>query len=318
VSGVNGETLTLAGSGTLLSKNAGPENLATLTGLTLTNGTGGTAGQATNYTLVGGSDVVTVTPLAITVTGTANNKTYDGTTAATLSALGSGGVIAGDTLSFADTGAAFANKNVANGTTVTINGITAAGADAGNYRLDVSAVTTADITPATLTETAIPVSVVSGQRPNLSGGVSGFVPGDTQANATDGSLVWATNAALAATPGTYAIDGSGLTAENYVVVQSPINAAALTITPAPIAPAAPAAMAGTAAGVSGLLGSYLASAEIATPYGVGSANDYGNNTGNARRDNNPKDGNRHLSDFTGRLALKVIGAGVTMPQEAKP
>jgi filamentous hemagglutinin family protein len=322
--GVGAETLVLSGNGVLVSKNAGTQGLSSLGTLALVDGTG----LAIDYRLSGGSDVVTVTPLAITVAGTANNKTYDGTTTATLSALGSSGVIAGDIVSFTDTGAAFANRNVGNGTTVAINGISAAGADAGNYRFDASATTTADVTPATLTETAIPVSVAAGKVPNLSGAVSGFVPGDTRANATDGTLVWATNAPVAATPGTYAIDGSGLTAENYVVVQSPINADALTITAAPApagppppagppaAPAPPAAMAGTAAEVSGLFGSYLAPADIATPYGVGSANDYGNNTGNARRDNNPKDGNRHLSDFTGRLALTVIGAGITMPPEA--
>ena len=253
--------------------------------------------------------MVTVTPLAITVAGTANNKTYDGTTAATLSGLGSGGVIAGDTVAFTDTGAAFANKNVANGKTVTIDGITDAGADAGNYRFNASTVTTADVTPATLTETAIPVSVATGQVPNLSGSLSGFVPGDTRANAADGTLVWLTNAPVPATPGSYAIDGSGLTAENYVVVQSPINAAALTITSAPAATA-------VAASVYGLVESSLASADIATPYGVGSADDYGNNTGNARRDTNRVDGNRHLSDFTGRLALTIIGAGIKMPTEA--
>jgi hypothetical protein len=61
---------------------------------------------------------------------------------------------------------------------------------------------------------------------------------------------------------------------------------------------------------------YLAPAAIATPYGVGSENDFGNNTGNARRDPNPTDGNRHLSDFTGRLALTVVGSGIKMPPEA--
>ncbi len=136
--------------------------------------------------------------------------------------------------------------------------------------------------------------------------MSGFVPGDTRANATDGTLVWLTNATVHATPGSYAIDGSGLTAENYVLVQSPINAAALTITAAPDATAS----------IYGLFGIYLAPTDIATPYGVGSADDYGNNTGNARRDTNPTDGNRHLSDFTGHLALTVIGAGIRMPPEA--
>jgi filamentous hemagglutinin family protein len=386
--GVGTETLALSGSSALVNKSAGTEGLSSLGSLVLGNGTG----LASNYQLSGGSDVVTVTPLAITVTGaandktydgttaatlsglgsggviagdtvtfadssatfnsknvttastvtiagitdsgldvgnytlnnttatasanitplaitvtaTANNKTYDGTTAATLSALGSSGVIAGDTVAFTDMGAAFANKNAANGKTVTISGITDAGADAGNYRFNASTVTTADITPATLTETAIPVSVAAGRVPNLSGSLSGFVPGDTRANATDGTLVWLTNATVHATPGSYAIDGSGLTAENYVLVQSPINAAALTITAAPDATAS----------IYGLFGIYLAPTDIATPYGVGSADDYGNNTGNARRDTNPTDGNRHLSDFTGHLALTVIGAGIRMPPEA--
>jgi trimeric autotransporter adhesin len=310
VNGVAGENLMLSGSGTLAGKGVVTSGaMASINGLTLGDGTGSSAGLASNYQLTGGSDVVTVTPLAITVAGTANNKTYDGTTAATLSALGSGGVIAGDTVAFTDTGAAFANKNVANGKTVTIYGITDAGADAGNYRFNASTVTTADVTPATLTETATPVSVATGQVSNLSGSLSGFVPGDTRANAADGTLVWLTNAPVPATPGSYAIDGSGLTAENYVVVQSPSNAAALTITSAPAATA-------VTASEYGLFETSLASADIATPYGVGSANDYGNNTGNARRDTNPVDGNRHLSDFTGRLALTIIGAGIKMPTEA--
>jgi hypothetical protein len=366
------------------------EGLSSLGSLALNNGTGGSGGLASNYQLTGGIDVVTVTPLAITVAGAANSKTYDGTTVATLSALGSGGVIAGDTVAFTDTGAVFANKNAANGKTVTIYGITDSGADAGNYSLDnttaittanvtplaiivsaegtpkvydgtttdavslatngilsgdtvsfsytaatfsnknvgndktisvtgitdagtdaenyrfnASALTTADVTPATLIETAIPVSVEAGLVPTLGGSLSGFVPGDTRANATDGTLTWLTNAKVPTTPGLYAIDGSGLTAENYVLLQSPINATALTIT-------APT----TATPSDGLFGTYLASADIATPYGVGSANDYGNNTGNARRDTNPTDGNRHLSDFTGRLALKVVDAGIKMPAEA--
>jgi hypothetical protein len=309
--GVGAETLALSGSGALVNKNAGAQGLSSLGSLALGNGTGDSAGLASNYQLTGGSDMVTVTPLAITVTGIANNKTYDGTTSATLSGLGSGGVIAGDTVAFTAAGAAFANQNVADGKVVTIHGITDAGADAGNYRVNGSAVTTADVTPATLTETANPVSVAAGQMPNLNGSVSGFVPGDTRANATDGTLVWATNAPVPATPGSYAIDGSGLTAENYVLVQSPINAAALTVTTAPAATT-------FTAGVGGLFGMYLAPADIATPYGVGSANDFGNNTGNARRDNKTTDGNRHLSDFTGRLALTVIGAGVTMPPQAGP
>jgi hypothetical protein len=303
--GVGAETLTLSGSSALVSKSAGTQGLSSLGSLTLGNGTG----LASNYTLSGGIDVVAVSPLAITVVGTVNNKTYDGTPDATLSGLGSGGVIAGDTVAFTASAADFANKNVGEGKPVSIAGITAYGADAANYRFNASTVTTANVTPATLIETARPISVAAGQIANLNGSLSGFVPGDTRDNATDGALVWLTNATVSAKPGSYSIDGSGLTAENYVLVQSPVNAAALTVT------AAPVAMAGTES-VYGSIGSYLAPADIATPYGVGSADDYGNNTGNARRDANPVDGNRHLSDFTGRVALRIIGAGIRMPAEA--
>jgi hypothetical protein len=308
VNGVAGENLLLAGNGTLAAKDVVTSGaMASINGLTLVNGTGSSAGLASNYQLTGGSDVVTVTPLAITVAGVANSKTYDGTTVATLSTLGSGGVLPGDNVRFSDIAATFSNKNVGNDKTVSITGITATGTDAADYSVNTSAVTTADVTPATLTETAIPVSIAAGQAPKLNGSVSGFVPGDTLANATGGTLVWATPAKAGAIPGTYAIDGSGLTAENYVFVQSPVNAAALTITAAPDATAS----------LSGSFGIYLAPADIATPYGVGSANEYGNNTGNARRDTNPTHGNRHLSDFTGRLALTVIDVGIKMPPEAQ-
>jgi hypothetical protein len=383
--GVGAETLLLSGSGTLVSKNAGPQALSGLGSLTLGNG----SGLASNYQLAGGTDTVTVTPLGITVAAAGVNKVYDGTDAATVT-LASSGVLAGDSLSFADTSATFASKNAANGVAIAVAGISASGTGVGNYMVNTtaatsaniaplgitvtaagvnkvydgtnvatvtlasggvlsgdslsftetlasfadknvgnakpvavtgisavgldaadylyntSAVTTADVTPATLTESAVPVSVTSGQIPKLTGSVSGFVPGDTLANATDGSLVWSTNATLAATPGSYAVDGSGLSAENYRLVQSPTNATALTVTAAPL----------STLNVYGSLSGALDPGTIATPYGVGSANDYGNNTGNERRDNNPTDGNRRLSDFTGRLALTVVGAGVRMPADA--
>lgn len=45
--------------------------------------TGNGAALASNYTLAGGIDWVTITPLPITVNAIAQNKTYDETTAAT-------------------------------------------------------------------------------------------------------------------------------------------------------------------------------------------------------------------------------------------
>nr|WP_322032870.1 YDG domain-containing protein [Paraburkholderia sp. J76] len=145
LTGVNGETLTLTGSGVLNNKNVGDQKPFTPGTLTLGNGTG----LASNYTFVGGTDWVTVTPLGITVGATAANKTYDGTTAAAAT-LTPTGVLAGDTVNFSSTGATFAQKDVGNNIAVTVNGIAAAGADAGNYSFNTSATTAADITPYTL------------------------------------------------------------------------------------------------------------------------------------------------------------------------
>src|SRR6185436_11642122 len=93
---VNGETLTLTGSGTLADKSAGVNRPVSLGTLTLGNGTG----SASNYTFDGGTFIATIVPLTITnVSGlTAANRVYDGTTKATINtgAATFSGVLAGD------------------------------------------------------------------------------------------------------------------------------------------------------------------------------------------------------------------------------
>ncbi len=301
--GIGSQTLILSGTGTLAGKNAGSESLASLGTLSLASGTG----LASNYTLIGGTDAAAVSPLAITVSATGSNRVYNGTVldAATLA---SSGVLAGDQVTFTDGSATFADKNVGNGKTVSITGITVGGPDGGDYTVNANATTAANITPATLTESATPITVAAGKVPALTGTVSGFVPGDTLADATTGTLVWSTDAPPYPTLGVYPIDGSGLSAANYVVVQAPSNAYSLKVT----------AMPETAATqrVYGLLDVPLTPPRIATPYGVGSSNEAGNNTGNERQDPDPTASNRRLADFTGRLALTVVDGGVHLPIEA--
>src|SRR5690606_13043759 len=101
-----------------------------------------------------------ITKATITaVTGiTAADKVYDGTTDATLdtSKAGFTGMVAGDVLEVTSATGEFADKNAGTNKTVSISGIALGGADVGNYTLaDTTATTKADITPKTLTITAV-------------------------------------------------------------------------------------------------------------------------------------------------------------------
>ncbi|MBN8962546.1 MAG: hypothetical protein J0H71_15545, partial [Rhizobiales bacterium] len=69
--------------------------------------------------------------------------------------------------------------------------------------------------------------------PPFSGMVTGFVNGETPATATTGTLDFTSLATKDSILGTYAINGSGLNAANYIFVQAPENATALVITAPP-------------------------------------------------------------------------------------
>ena len=288
---------------TFAGKNVGSNLAVTVVGISVTGA------DAANYTF--NSSTITTASIAqrpITVSATGTAKTYDGTTADAVNLL-SNEVLAGDSVTFSDISAAFLDKNVGLGKTVTVVGINARGADGGNYSVNTTATAIADITPATLTETASPITAPIGQKPVFTGSVTGFVTGDTASNATTGTLVWNANLPEHAVPGQYAVDGSGLTAENYVIVQNPGNAEALTLLPAVQAQQDPSQR------IYGLIGLPLAPDYIATPYGVGSNDERSNNTGNARRDWSLAESNKRLSDFKVRTGLSVLGAGVRLPEE---
>src|SRR6185312_14697159 len=88
------------------------------------------------------------------------------------------------------------------------------------------------INPATLTYTANAASRTFGAaNPAFSGTITGFLNSDTQANATTGTLTFTSPATTSSNVGSYAINGSGLTANNgnYTFVQAASNATALTI-----------------------------------------------------------------------------------------
>ncbi|MDQ3059956.1 MAG: filamentous hemagglutinin N-terminal domain-containing protein [Pseudomonadota bacterium] len=92
---------------------------------------------------------------------------------------------------------------------------------------------TLTVNPATLTYVATPATRLQGTaNPPLGGSVSGLVAGDTLATATTGALNFSTPADIVSPPGRYAINGSGLSATNYLFQQAPGNATALTVEPA--------------------------------------------------------------------------------------
>jgi filamentous hemagglutinin family protein len=235
-----GDTVNLDASGVTGAygaKNVGTGIAVTASGLALTGA------QAFDYQIaaINGTAIGTITPAPLTITGiTANNKTYDGTTAATLSGTPAlSGVFSGDVVnvSAVTTTGTFAQSNVGNGIVVTATpgDYAISGTDAGNYTLSQPTGLSANITPATLTYVATPASRTYGAtNPALTGTVTGFVNGETQASVTTGTLTFTTAVTATTNVGSYAIAGSGLTANNgnYIFVQAATNATAFTITPA--------------------------------------------------------------------------------------
>ncbi|MCS6902641.1 MAG: YDG domain-containing protein, partial [Polyangiaceae bacterium] len=99
-----------------------------------------------------------ITPASLSVTGlTANNKVYDGTTAASLSGTAAllGSICTGDVVSLSGTPTGnFDNKHVGSGKSVTVSGLSLTGADADNYTLTLP-ILQASITPASLNVTGL-------------------------------------------------------------------------------------------------------------------------------------------------------------------
>ncbi|MGJ0365378.1 beta strand repeat-containing protein [Aliarcobacter cryaerophilus] len=153
---------------------------------------------------------------------TANNKTYDGTTTATLSNIGTlDGLVTGENLVLNNpTSVIFSSKDVADGITVTASGYTIADKDsfkASNYNLTHTSTTTANISKADLTATLNDNSKTY-DGTSYSGGngitFNGFVNSEI-ASLLGGNLVYSGTSQGAKDAGNYIISGSGLTSNNY-------------------------------------------------------------------------------------------------------
>jgi filamentous hemagglutinin family protein len=235
---IDGEQLTINASGAFADRNAGSAKTVTIT-TALADGptpatTGAPLGLAANYQLSNPSatTTATITPRDLVVSAAAAaNKTYDGSSAATISAWQLANVVDNDLVQVGGGSGLFDSASAGSARGVTATATALAGSDAANYRLASASVRTqADIDPATLFYQASPaVRRIGEPLSNLGGAVSGFVVGETLASATTGTLQFSTPATATSPAGRYAINGSGLSAANYRFVQGSGNATALAL-----------------------------------------------------------------------------------------
>lgn len=185
------------------------------------------------------SQTISVAQKVVTGSFTAKNKTYDGTTTATVATTNLSGVINSDVVNLTVGAAAFSDKNVGNGKTVIASGLGLGGANAGNYTLaSTSATNTANISDATLTVTANNTNRVYGAaNPVFTASYSGFVNGENSSvlsgapsvtsTATTGSTVAGGPYAITVTQGTLSATNYTF---NFVNGSLSITAATLTVT----------------------------------------------------------------------------------------
>ena len=89
---------------------------------------------------------------------------------------------------------------------------------------------TLTVNKATLVYTSAAVSKTYGDAiPALTGSVSGFKYADNLTSSTTGTALYSTTANASSQAGTYAVNGSGLSAANYLFTQATANATALNI-----------------------------------------------------------------------------------------
>jgi hypothetical protein len=212
--------------------------------------TQGALAAALGYGISYTNGTLTVDKATVSVTGAAaNNKTYDGSTAATLGNTGTlSGMAYGEALGLNVTGASFADATAGIGKTVTATYNLANGTGlASNYQLAATPVTAAaDINKASLTVTANNDSRTAGGAPYAGGnGVSysGFVAGETAA-VLGGTLAYGGSSQGASAAGSYAISAGGYSAANYALayVDGVLGIGAVVAPPVvPVAPTSGAA-----------------------------------------------------------------------------
>jgi hypothetical protein len=145
---VSGDQLTETYTAAFADKKAATGKAVGVTGIALAGS------DAANYTFnTTASATADITRRTLTVTATAANKVYDGTTAATVTL--SDDRISGDVFTDTYATATFDDASINNNKLVTVTGIHIAGADDGNYTANTTATARANITAALATTTTL-------------------------------------------------------------------------------------------------------------------------------------------------------------------
>lgn len=204
----------IGGTAAFATKTVANGKTVTVTGLGLSGASAG------NYALASTTATTTanIAPAALAVRAAAASKGYDGNT--TESVTLSDNRLGGDSLTISYTAATFADKNVGDGKTVTVTGISLTGPDALNYTANTTAACAADITPAPLMVTANCTNRAWGQpNPNFSATIAGFVNSEGT-SVLSGTLALTTPAGTTSPPADYPIIPSGLASANYSITFS--------------------------------------------------------------------------------------------------
>ncbi len=228
--GISGESLTYTGA------TASDANVATankyISAITLADGTGGAASNYLLPTLNNANAPVSIAAKTLTVSGTtAGNKTYDGTTAATLSNGTLVGVVPADAANVTLTQAGtFATQNF--GTAITVTAADSLGGSAlGNYTLTQPTGLSANIAAKTVTLSAAKTydgtNSLTGNV-TIATGISGESLTYTGATASDANVATANKYISAIT----LANGTGGAASNYQLPSLNSANAPVSISPA--------------------------------------------------------------------------------------
>ncbi|GLQ91422.1 YDG domain-containing protein [Dyella acidisoli] len=214
-------------SGVYASANAGSGINVQASGLTI-SGSGASNYILSNSTATAAIGVIT--PARLTVTANNASTIYNAQTYSGGNGVIYNGFVDGQTSAVLG-GALAYGGNSQGALNVGSYTLMPGGLASNNYAITYNG-GTLTVTPATLTYLATPAQIYAGQAiPTLSGMVTGFQGSDTLANATTGGLTFTTPATAQSPAGQYAINGSGLAANdgNYVFVQAAGNALAFNV-----------------------------------------------------------------------------------------